>query len=119
MSLGPQSLPLIVALHDPVAHICLPSVLMCGECSSGVAILLLNCTFWNLSAQSFSMASRPKAGPSCSTLTASSVKFAATAAASFLSSASVLLYSRNELVTQLWIWCALLGKDWQSKTDCQ
>ena len=51
MSLGPQSLPLIVALHDPVAHISLPSALMWGECSSGVAMLLLNCTFWNLSAQ--------------------------------------------------------------------
>ena len=92
MSFGPQSLPLIVELHDPVAHICLPSVLMWGECSSGVAMLLLNCTFWNLSAQSFSIASRPKVGPSCSTLTASSVKFAATAAASFLSSASVCFF---------------------------
>jgi hypothetical protein len=121
MSLGPQSLPLIVELHDPLAHINLPSALMWGECSSGVAMLLLNGTFWNLSAQSFSIASRPKVGPSCSTQTASSVKFAATADASFLSSASICFFMAATSFSRS---CGsgasfLLSKGRQSKAECQ
>src|SRR5262245_43284395 len=50
-----------------------------------------------------------------------SVKFAATAAASFLSTASVCFFNgRDQLLTQLWIWrVCLLGKGRQSKADCQ